>query len=138
MLTRMLTDLKQIYFNSKQYDIALPMIDHQALCVPDASIAAMNRRDRGICMYLSGRFVEAIAELQGFLDAYAAAVDRQAVEGALSLSTHHAAATLLTARAYASRVPAAIDICRAALAARKLSSQLDGDEDMPADDASDQ
>ena len=82
MLTRMLTNLKQIYFNSKQYDSALLMIEYQALCAPDASIAAMNQRDRGICLYLSGRYVDAIAELQGYLDVYAAAVDRQAIEGA--------------------------------------------------------
>ena len=82
LLTRMLTNLKQIYFNSKQYDSALLMIEYQALCAPDASIAAMNQRDRGICLYLSGRYVDAIAELQGYLDVYAAAVDRQAIEGA--------------------------------------------------------
>jgi regulator of sirC expression with transglutaminase-like and TPR domain len=82
ILTRMLTNLKQIYFNSKQYDSALLMIDYQALCAPDASIAAMNQRDRGICLYLSGRYVDAIDELQGYLDAFAAAVDRQAIEGA--------------------------------------------------------
>ena len=82
ILTRMLTNLKQIYFNSKQYDDALLMIEYQAYCAPDPSIAAMNQRDRGICLYLSGRYVDAIVELQGYLDAYAAAVDRQAIEGA--------------------------------------------------------
>ena len=82
ILTRMLTNLKQIYFNSKQYDSALLMIEYQAACAPDPSIAAMNQRDRGICLYLSGRYVDAIAELQGYLEAYGAAVDRQAIEGA--------------------------------------------------------
>jgi regulator of sirC expression with transglutaminase-like and TPR domain len=78
----MLTNLKQIYFNSKQYDSALLMIEYQAACAPDPGIAAMNQRDRGICLYLSGRYVDAIAELQGYLEVYAAAVDRQAIEGA--------------------------------------------------------
>lgn len=82
MLTRMLTNLKQSYFNAKQYDNALLMIEYQAACAPDASIAAMNQRDRGICLYLMGRHLDAIAELKGYLEVFAEAVDRKAIESA--------------------------------------------------------
>lgn len=58
------------------------MIDYQAACAPDASVAAMNTRDRGICLYLSQRFADAMLELQGYLDSYAEAVDRDAINGA--------------------------------------------------------
>ena len=34
-LTRMLTNLKQLYFNAKAYDSALLMIAYQAACAPD-------------------------------------------------------------------------------------------------------
>ena len=70
-------------------------IKPQALCAPDAAVAALNTRDRGICLYLSQRYGDAIAELEGYLETYAAAVDREAIAGV-------------------------IDLCRTALTARRL------------------
>ena len=49
-LTRMCTNMKQYYFNSRQFDSALLIIDYQALCAPDgvcplARIACANSTD---------------------------------------------------------------------------------------------
>ena len=58
------------------------MISYQAFCAPDASVAALNTRDRGICLYLSQRYGDAIAELEGYLTTFTDAVDRDAIAGA--------------------------------------------------------
>lgn len=85
MLTRMLTNLKQTYFNAQQYDDALLVIEMQELCAPDESIVRLNARDRGVCLYLLQRFAEAALELRGYLDGFPGAVDREAVEGIISM-----------------------------------------------------
>ena len=66
--TRMLTNLKQIYFNEDEYAAALQIIGYQAHCAPDDQIALYNRRDGGICLFLMQRFEEAIEELTGYLE----------------------------------------------------------------------
>jgi hypothetical protein len=76
---------QQVYFNDKQYESALLMIDYQRACAPDAAVAALNTRDRGICLYLSHRYGDAVFELEGYLEAYAEAVDREAITSALLL-----------------------------------------------------
>jgi len=45
------------------------MIEYQEHAAPDDRIRAMNVRDRGICLYLSERWADAVAELQARLPA---------------------------------------------------------------------
>jgi hypothetical protein len=71
------------------------MVDYQAACAPDASVAALNTRDRGICLYLSQRYGDAILELEGYLDLYTEAVDRDAIAGARACAAWRQAAFCL-------------------------------------------
>ena len=66
-LTRMLTNLKQIYFNNDEFAAALQIVAYQAHCAPDEKVALFNRRDGGICLFLMQRHAEAVEELSGFL-----------------------------------------------------------------------
>ena len=66
-LTRMLTNLKQIYFNNDEFAAALQIVAYQAHCAPDEKVALFNRRDGGICLFLMRRHAEATEELSGFL-----------------------------------------------------------------------
>lgn len=66
-LTRMLTNLKQIYFNNDEFAAALQIVAYQAHCAPDEKVALFNRRDGGICLFLMQRHAEAAEELSGFL-----------------------------------------------------------------------
>ena len=66
-LTRMLTNLKQIYFNQEEYGAALQIVAYQAHCAPDDRVALFNRRDGGICLFLMQRYEEAVEELTGYL-----------------------------------------------------------------------
>jgi hypothetical protein len=52
---RMLTNLKQIYFNKNEFENALQIVGYQASCAPDDKIAMLNRRDGGICLFLLKR-----------------------------------------------------------------------------------
>lgn len=70
--TRVLTNLKQIYFNREEYAAALQIVAFQSHCAPDARVAAYNRRDGGICLFLMKRYEEAIEELAGYLEDSAA------------------------------------------------------------------
>ena len=65
--TRMLTNLKQIYFNQEEYGAALQIVAYQAHCAPDDRVARFNRRDGGICLFLMQRYEEAVEELTGYL-----------------------------------------------------------------------
>ena len=66
-LTRMLTNLKQIYFNEKNYDLALQVTEYQQETAPTEEVANFNRRDKGILFYLMQRYPEATIELQEYL-----------------------------------------------------------------------
>ena len=65
--TRVLTNLKQIYFNQEEYGAALQIVAYQAHCAPDDRVALFNRRDGGICLFLMQRYEEAVEELTGYL-----------------------------------------------------------------------
>ena len=81
-LTRVLTNLKQLYFNSGAHDDALLMIDYQQYAAPDRRVRALNSRDRGICLFMAQRYADAVAELQGYLAAFPEAVDLDAIRQA--------------------------------------------------------
>ena len=66
--TRVLTNLKQIYFNEDMYEEALLIIAYQNHCSPDERVRLFNRRDGGICLFLVNRMEEAIEELSGYLE----------------------------------------------------------------------
>jgi regulator of sirC expression with transglutaminase-like and TPR domain len=66
--TRVLTNLKQIYFNEDMYVEALLIIAYQNHCSPDERVRLFNRRDGGICLFLMNRMEEAIEELSGYLE----------------------------------------------------------------------
>jgi len=68
-LTRMLTNLKQIYFNSTDYDSALTIAEYQAYAAPTDDVKNFNRRDRGILFYLMKRYPEATEALSEYLEA---------------------------------------------------------------------
>ena len=46
-LTRLLTNLKQIYFNDDEFGAALQIVAYQSHCAPDDKVALFNRRDGG-------------------------------------------------------------------------------------------
>jgi hypothetical protein len=127
---------QQVYFNDKQYESALLMIDYQRACAPDAAVAALNTRDRGICLYLSQRYGDAVVELEGYLEAYTEAVDREAITSAPLLlplplplwlcrfATFVACVLCLTVLPTVPCLTAVIDMCRTAMAAeRRLGAQ---------------
>lgn len=66
--TRVLTNLKQIYFNSEEYENALQIVGYQNHCSPSPEIKRFNRRDGGICLFLMQRWDEAREELGGYLE----------------------------------------------------------------------
>ena len=55
-----------------EYAAALQIVAFQSHCAPDARVAAYNRRDGGICLFLMKRYEEAIEELAGYLEDTAA------------------------------------------------------------------
>ena len=59
-LTRLLTNLKQIYFNDDEFGAALQIVAYQSHCAPDDKVALFNRRDGGICLFLMQRYEEAL------------------------------------------------------------------------------
>ena len=65
--TRLLTNLKQIYFNRGEYDEALRIVGYQNHCAPTEEIKRFNRRDGGICLFLMRRYDEAAEELNGYV-----------------------------------------------------------------------
>ena len=67
-LTRLLTNLKQIYFNDDEFGAALQIVAYQSHCAPDDKVALFNRRDGGICLFLMQRYEEALEELTGFVN----------------------------------------------------------------------
>lgn len=74
-LTRMLTNLKQIYFDTKEYDLALTIALYQQESSPDDNVRNLNIRDIGILYYLQQRFPEAVMELETYLQAMPEADD---------------------------------------------------------------
>ena len=67
--TRMITNLKSIYFTKGDYKLALMMCNYQRSCAPDEKIYAFNCRDSGMCNYLLEQFSDAFADLTEYLDA---------------------------------------------------------------------
>lgn len=78
-ITRVLTNLKQVYYNKGQHDLALLMVDYQDFAAPDEKIKALNTRDRGICLYYSKRYGDALTELKGYLEKFPDAADLPAI-----------------------------------------------------------
>ena len=66
--TRMLTNLKSIYFNKSDYRNALAMCEYQKCCAPDPSIKAFNARDAGMCHFLLQNYSDAMLDLTEYLD----------------------------------------------------------------------
>ena len=66
--TRMLTNLKSIYFNKSDYRNALAMCEYQKMCAPDPSIKAFNARDAGMCHFLLENYSDAMLDLTEYLD----------------------------------------------------------------------
>ena len=66
--TRMLTNLKSIYFNKSDYRNALAMCEYQKCCAPDPSIKAFNARDAGMCHLLLQNYSDAMLDLTEYLD----------------------------------------------------------------------
>jgi regulator of sirC expression with transglutaminase-like and TPR domain len=66
--TRMLTNLKSIYFNRSDYKNALAMCEYQKCCAPDPSIRIMNIRDAGMCHYLLGNYSDSMLDLTEYLE----------------------------------------------------------------------
>jgi len=80
-LTRMLTNLKQIYFDKKEYELALMITEYQQECSPTEEVLKYNSRDRGILLYLLQRYPEARLELSEYLAASPNASDFERVSG---------------------------------------------------------
>ena len=80
--TRVLTNLKQIYFNREEYAEALRIVGYQAHCAPTAEVARFNRRDGGICLFLMQRYDECVEELNGYLEDALAAETAEAAAAA--------------------------------------------------------
>ena len=80
--TRVLTNLKQIYFNREEYAEALRIVGYQAHCAPTAEIERFNRRDGGICLFLMQRYDECVEELNGYLEDALAAETAEAAAAA--------------------------------------------------------
>jgi regulator of sirC expression with transglutaminase-like and TPR domain len=85
--TRMLTNLKQIYFNEEAYADALRVVGYQAHCAPTAEIERFNRRDGGICLFLMQRYDECVEELNGYLEDAAAAAAAEDAEAAAATTS---------------------------------------------------
>jgi len=82
--TRMLTNLKQIYFNAKDYENALLITEYQQAASPNEEVANFNRRDRGILLYLMQRYREATEELELYLQMSPEAPDGERVRMIIS------------------------------------------------------
>ena len=66
--TRMLTNLKSIYFNKSDYKNALAMCEYQKYCSPDGAIRIMNVRDSGMCHFLLHNYSDAMLDLTEYLE----------------------------------------------------------------------
>ncbi|MGB3534749.1 MAG: transglutaminase-like domain-containing protein [Microcoleaceae cyanobacterium] len=64
ILARILTNLKIIYMNSEQFEIAVSMIEFILLLFPNA---ITEKRDRGILYYQLKRWIEARQDLEDYL-----------------------------------------------------------------------
>ena len=79
-LTRVLTNLKQLYWTSRDFEAALLVIDYALAAAPDARVRWMHLRDRGLCLFAARRAAEAAEALGAYLaEAGDAAPDRQRV-----------------------------------------------------------
>lgn len=65
--TRVLTNLKQIYFNKEEYSNALLIVNYQQHCSPTDEVKRFNVRDGGICLFLLKRYNESAETLSGYL-----------------------------------------------------------------------
>ena len=150
--TRVLTNLKQIYFNREEYAEALRIVGYQAHCAPTAEIERFNRRDGGICLFLMQRYDECVEELNGYLEDALAAETAEAAAAA-EAPTSEKREALAAARAARERdraqvtrmVQTALEQSRR-LAAEKMvqdvvrtnvRENLDDDEDEDLSDLSD-
>jgi regulator of sirC expression with transglutaminase-like and TPR domain len=64
-IARMLRNLKGIFLQRGEYQLALPFLDHLVAVQPEAD---HERRDRGIVRFHLGRYPEALEDLQIYLD----------------------------------------------------------------------
>ena len=132
--TRMLTNLKQIYFNDENYADALRVVGYQAHCAPTAEIERFNRRDGGICLFLMRRYDECVEELNGYLEDVAAAAAAEDAKAAATTSEEREALAARRAardrdRAQVTRmVQTALEQSRR-LAVEKMVQDVGKDED---------
>ena len=78
ILTRMLTNLKNIYLGSKNYLKALSIVEFILLITPD-SVTEM--RDRGMIYYQLECFSQALLDLEKYLKIYPEAPDEKIIRG---------------------------------------------------------
>ena len=106
--TRVLTNLKQIYFNREAYADALRIVGYQAHCAPTAEVARFNRRDGGICLFLMQRYDECVEELNGYLEDALAAEAAEEPDAAAEAPTREDLEALGARRAARERDRAAV------------------------------
>ena len=106
--TRVLTNLKQIYFNQEAYADALRIVGYQAHCAPTAEIARFNRRDGGICLFLMQRYDECVEELNGYLEDALAAENAEDAAAETEVATREDREALGARRAARERDRAAV------------------------------
>merc|ERR1712224_603335 len=77
--TRMLTNLRLIYFNLGEYESAHRIIQYQTHCAPDNPTLQSIRRDSGVALFLMKRYRESIEEFSGYLQDNPDGIDAEAV-----------------------------------------------------------
>ncbi|MBI4339427.1 MAG: transglutaminase family protein [Chloroflexi bacterium] len=81
MLVRLLTNLKRIYFEAKDYPRALSAADRIAIIDPNLDV---NIRERARLHYLMGQYREAIRSLELYLKLFPRADDKEKVQGEIA------------------------------------------------------
>lgn len=89
ILTRMLTNLKTIYFNDEQYDKALSVVERLVILHPQN---ACEVRDRGLLSCQLRRYGDAIADLERYLRLTPGANDAETIREHLRTLRQRAAA----------------------------------------------
>lgn len=89
ILTRMLTNLKTIYFNQEQYEKALSVVERLVILHPQS---ACEVRDRGLLLCQLRRYGDAIADLERYLRLAAEANDAETIREHLRILRQRAAA----------------------------------------------
>ncbi len=89
ILTRMLTNLKTIYFNAEQYDKALSVVERLVILHPQS---ACEIRDRGLLLCQLRRHGDAISDLERYLRLAPGANDAETIREHLRALRQRAAA----------------------------------------------